>query len=456
MVKMEAWETFLKHLEAELGTDTVLKWLRTLKITRFDACNLYLEAKDHFQALWFEEHIRPKVLIQLLNNNKKKIKVHLVVAAIPHNHPQDEKAPKLGKQNPPALQKFSLTFEALDESARLENFIIEPANELAVKLVGAISSQEPTEADFCNFNPIFIHGNQGSGKTHLLMAAAQEMQKNGKNVIYSTADTFTEHVVSAIRAGEMSHFRNAYRNIDVLIIDDVHIFSRRAATQEEFFHTFNTLHLSGKQIILASNCSPQELNSIEPRLVSRFEWGIALPIDPLSQQGLSQMIQMKAQTLNYKLPQKVIEFLIETFANTATITKALQALVLRAHLNEDRAPSSTLTPIRAKSLLSDLIALEEHLKLTPEKILQHVAEYFGILPNDMLTKSQAKDKVVPRQIAMFFCRQQLKIPYTKIGHFFNKDHSTVMSSIKLILKALETGDNAITDPIGTIGKKLRA
>jgi len=455
MVKMEAWEQFLKHLEAELGDDTVLKWLRSLKTIRFDACNLYLEAKDHFQALWFEEHIRPKVLIQLVNNNKKKIKVHLSVAATPSPLVADEKSPKTLKQQTPPPKKFSLTFDSLDESAVFENFITEPANELAVKLISTVCSENAAESDLGSFNPIFIHGNQGSGKTHLLMAAAQEMKKRGKNVIYSSADTFTEHVVSAIRAGEMSHFRNAYRNIDVLIIDDVHIFSRRAATQEEFFHTFNTLHLSGKQILLASNCSTQELNSIEPRLVSRFEWGIALPIEPLSQQSLGQMIQTKAQALNYKLPQKVVEFLIETFSNTAATTKALQALVLRAHLSEDRASSSALTPAKAKSLLSDLIAKEEHLKLTPEKILQHVAEYFGILPNDILAKSQAKDKVVPRQIAMFFCRQQLKIPYAKIGHLFNKDHSTVMSSIKLIMKGLEIGDNAITDPIGTIGKKLR-
>lgn len=451
---MEAWETFLKYLETELGADTVLKWLRTLKISRFDACNLYLEAKDHFQALWFEEHIRPKVLLHLVNNNKKKIKVHLKVAALPPTV-HEERNTKTFKQPTPVVQKFSLSFDVIDSNALLENFITEPTNELPVKLLKTISSSDDGK-ELCSFNPIFIHGKQGAGKTHLLMAAAQEMQKKGKNVIYSTAETFTEHVVSAIRAGEMSLFRNAYRTVDVLIIDDVHIFSRRAATQEEFFHTFNTLHLSGKQIILASNCPPQELTSIEPRLVSRFEWGIALPIEPLSKAGLAEMIKIKCDAMNYKLSQKVIEFLMETFFTTASITKALQALVLRTHLNEDRTSSSTLTPTRVKNLLHDLITEEQRLKLTPEKILLHVAEYFGILPADMLAKSQSKDRVVPRQIAMFFCRQQLKIPYTKIGHFFHKDHSTVMSSIKLILKGLEDGDSSIVDPVGAISKKLRA
>lgn len=455
MVKMEAWEIFLKQQELELGADTVLKWLRSLKILRFDACNLYLEAKDHFQALWFEEHIRPKILLQLYNNNKKKIKVHLAIAAQELTGKETKaKGVKLAPQPP----KFTLSFDALDPHARFDSFIVEQSNELPYKL---LSTLEPLplhseEMETLPFNPIYLYGEKGSGKTHLLMATAQLLKERGLNVIYAHAEAFTEHVISAIRAGEMSHFRNAYRRIDALIIDDVHIFSRKAATQEEFFHTFNTLHLAGKQIILAANCTPQELVSVEPRLISRFEWGISLPVAPLSKPGLAAMLVKKGEALNYRPSQRILEFLLETFdSGSVSMTKALQALILRSHLNENLSGLSTISTTRASQLLQDLITDETRVKLSPEKIVLYVAEYFGIRPEDLFEKSQTRDRVVPRQIAMFFCRQQLKLPYTKIAALFNKDHSTVMSSIKLIQTGIAAGDSAIIDPVGTIGKKLK-
>lgn len=452
---MEAWENFLKQQEIELGSETVLKWLRSLKILRFDACNLYLEAKDHFQVLWFEEHIRPKILSQLYNNNKKKIKVHLGIASQDLLAGKDKKGKS--EKSEPKLPKFSLTFDALDPQAKFENFIVEAHNELPFKLLSTLNLPTSNEMHFAeNFNPIYIYGGKGSGKTHLLMSTTLLLQEKGLKAIYVHANNFTEHLISAIRAGEMGYFRHAYRHIDALIMDDVHIFSRKAATQEEFFHTFNTLHLAGKQIILAANCTPQELVSVEPRLISRFEWGITLPLQPLSKQGLANMLLKKAQALNYRPSPKIIEFLLTTFDSGAiSVNKALQALILRSHLNENQTTNlANLSPARAATLLSDLIAEESKIKLTPEKIIQHVAEYYGIRPEDLFEKSQSRDRVVPRQLAMFFCRQQLKLPYTKIAQLFNKDHSTVMSSIKLIQKGIEAQDSAIIEPIGAIGKKL--
>jgi len=442
---MEAWESFINQQELELGSETVQKWLRTLKVIRFDACNIYLEAKDRFQALWFEEHIRPKILAQLFNNNNKKIRVHLTIAAA--QAPSKDKKSKF-EATPP---KFSLTFNSIDPYSLFSTFIPEQENELVFKLLSTLSVTENMPPEF---NPIYIYGPKGSGKTHLLMAATAELRNNGIKAIYTNGESFTEHLISAIRTGEMSSFRNAYRNIDALIIDDVHIFSRKAATQEEFFHTFNTLHLAGKQIIVSANCSPQELASIEPRLISRFEWGIALPLVMLSKKGLLTMIMQKGESLNYKPSQKIIEFLLATFnSGPSAITKALQALILRSHLNESHSLAS-LSTIKAAQLLEDLIAEEAKLQLTPEKIFQYVAEYFGLLPTDILEKSQTRERVVPRQIAMFFCRQYLKLPYTKIALLFKKDHSTVMSSIKLVQKGIENRDSTMLDPIGAIGPKL--
>ncbi len=464
---MKAWADFLTQQEAELGVDTVQKWLRPLKVIRYDACNLYLEAKDSFQAIWFEEHIRPKLLTKFVNNNNKRIKVHLQVGRLPAQAPSPKKDAKKNTTPPqsPTQAPFSLTFDLLDPYCTFDHFIASDANKLAHKLLCQLSgansetqdrSQAPLELSV--FNPIYLHGGAGSGKTHLLMATAQALMNRGLKVIYARSETFTQHVVTAIRSSEMNIFRQAYRNIDVLLLDDVHLFSRKSATQEELFHTFNTLHVANKQIIMASNCSPAELTSIEPRLVSRFEWGIVLPLLAIDDELLKQMLEQKAAALNFPLHQKVCEFLITTFAkNPKSINKALQALVLRTHLMESNQgiTSKHITITLASQLIADLIKEEERSALTGPKIIEKVAEYFGLPVDILLGKDQTRDAVIARQLAMYFCRNLLKFPYMKIGELFSKDHSTVMSSVKVIQKGIEESDSEVRNHYLTLQKKLQ-
>ncbi|WP_068466515.1 chromosomal replication initiator protein DnaA [Candidatus Protochlamydia phocaeensis] len=451
---MQAWEQFLQLQEAELGTETVQKWLRSLKIQRFDACNLYLEAKDSFQALWFEEHIRGKAQSKLVNGNNKRIKIHLSIA----NSPQAAKKAKLKAKIKESTSPFQLTFDDLDPLCLFQYFIVSEENTLAHKLfleIAGLSPQTHT-AQLGTFNPIYLYGGGGTGKTHLLMSLAHTLRAQGLKIIYVRAETFTDHVVTAIRAGEMSVFRQAYRNIDVLLVDDVHVFSRKGATQEEFFHTFNTLHLEGKQIILSANCAPQELQLIEPRLVSRFEWGIVLPLKPLKTEDMRLLLNTKAQALHFPLPTKIADFLLETFtSNPKTLIKALEALVLRLHLDSKNTLSS-LTTTAAKTLLADLVDEEVKSAITPAKIIQAVAEQYGIRTEDILGKAQTRDCALPRQLAMHLCREQLKMPFMKIGDLFFRDHSTVMSSVKHIQKALDQDDREITGAWHAILKKLQA
>lgn len=456
---MKDWEQFLSQQEAELGVETVDKWLRTLNIKNYDAGNIYLIAKDSFQALWFEEHIRPKVINKLLNNNGKKIRVHLSVGESDSIDAQSKN--KLSKKVIPAPPVFKLPMDALDPSCQFSNLVVGASNELAAKLLLEISQNlnpaQPTPEEY-SFNPIYLHGGRGCGKSYLLMATANALIKRGINALYCRAETFTEHVISAIRAGEMSAFRRAYREIDLLIVDDVQTFGRKSATQEEFFHTFNTLHLTGKQIILSANSSPSLLQAIEPRLISRFEWGIVLPLEKQNRDELLAMMQHKAAELNIKLSTKLSTFLLDTFSSgSKALMQALQALVLRHHLSlsEGSTMPSSISPEQAKYVLKDLIAEEEKVMLTPEKIVEQIATHFGIRPEDILKKGQSRDCVLPRQIAMYFCRHDLKLPFTKIGTFFSKDHSTVMSSVKLIESGLTNQVSEITDPVYSIKKNLR-
>lgn len=455
---MQAWQDFLKEIEKEIGQETAKKWLYSLKLTDFDACNLYLEAKDAFQVMWFEEHIRKKTNQLLFNNNHKKIKIHLSIKG----QYKPKKVEKKAKQAPPS---FSLSFDELDPHLTFKNFVPSESNLLAHKLLfkatnyDPISSQViPNPSELASFNPIYLFGGQGTGKSHLLMATAHALNSSEQKALYVRSETFTEHVVSAIRAGEMSLFRQAYRSVDVLLIDDVHLFSRKGATQEELFHTFNALHLAGKQIILSANCAPLELQHIEPRLVSRFEWGIVLPLDPLPQEDIKKVVQKKALAFNTQLHPKVEDFLISTFSSTTnSITKALESLLIRHNLRlqEQKKPQSSISIQTAKYLLKDLIEQENHNALSPPKIIQIVAEYFGITSQDILSKNQKRECVLPRQIAMYFCRVKLKVPYTKIGDVFSRDHSTVMSSVKCIKTHLESNDNEVIGAHRGITKLLQ-
>lgn len=451
---MQAWEAFLKEQEKELGAATVQKWLRSLKIQRFDACNLYLEAKDSFQALWFEEHIRNKVLLKLVNSNNKKIKVHLTVSHQPvaAAHPQKS---SLKQKTAFTSPSFKLLFDAWDPLATFSHFVWGSENELLKKLFNEmIESSHPGTPPPVLFNPIYLHGPSGSGKTHLLMSLAADFKSKGFKTIYVRAETFTDHVVSAIRAGEMSQFRQAYRNVDILLVDDVHVFTRKGATQEEFFHTFNTLHMNGTQIILSSHAAPNELQYIEPRLISRFEWGIVLPLYPLNQEELKQLLFIKSAALQFPLPQKIIDCLLELFTNTPKVLiKALEALILRLHLGQ-HTNVYTLTPNAVKSLLNDLLLEQKKTALTPPKIVQATAEYYGIKTEDILGKGQNREYALPRQVAMYLCRHQLKIPYVKIGDFFERDHSTVMTSVKHIQNSLDNDVKEITAAHYAIKKKL--
>jgi len=441
---MKAWENFLALHEIELGTETVNKWLRTLKVLHFDACNLFLEAKDSFQANWFEEHIRKSAKTRLLNNNNKPIKVHIKVAG------KEAAAPRKisSRKNSPPQPVFQPLFDALDPNSTFDRFVPAMGHELPLKVLREICAAP----DAPLFNPVYLCGKSGTGKTHLLMAAASALKQTGKNCIYVRAETFTDHVVTAIRAGEMAQFRRAYRNIDVLLIDDVQLFSRKSATQEELFHTFNTLHLAGKPILLAASCTPSELQYVEPRLVSRFEWGIVVPIELPTPEELTMILQKKAEALHFDLKPSIAAFLMESFKRSPkALIRALEALVLRSHMNGRGAP---LAAGSVRELLADLIKEEEAHALTPSVIIGAVAEQFGIKKEDILGKAQSRDCVLPRQLAMQLCRQLLKLPYMKIGDLFGRDHSTVISSIKLIKKGIDADDGEISDAYNVLIKQL--
>ena len=387
---MKQWQELTFDLEQELGVEVVQKWLP--KMSHFDAANIYLHVQDSFQLHWFDEYVKPR-LKTLLNENSRPIKVHLLT----------EKKREIPREEP----SISFLPDPIDPEMDLSHFIPFESNKIAYEL---LKNGSP-------FNPIYLFGPKSSGKTHLLMGAALAMQKMGKKVFFVRAETFTGHVVQAIRLSQMQTFRKTYREIDALIIDDIDIFSKKAATQEEFFHTFNTLHIQGKPILISAHTPPSGLSEVEPRLISRFEWGISLEIG----KGDFRAILKKKGPLS----DETIEWLLTHFPEDPML--AFESLRLRAK-------NTPLTPESAALLLKDLLAKQKENALTPEKIVKAISVHYGIPPDDILGKSQTRSVALPRQIAMYFCRKKLKLPFQKIGQIFGKDHSTVMSSVRQIEK----------------------
>lgn len=408
---MEEWNQFLIKLESELGKENIDKWLRTLKVIKFDARNLYLQAENSFQRFWFHQYVKPK-LGKLKNRNAKPIKVLF-----------DEKT--ISKKQKP-IEEPTLQFDPIDPIFQLSSFYISKKNKPLLTLIQELIDPKQSIA-LGSFNPIFIHGEKNSGKTHLLSSIATTLLRQNYNVLFVQADLFSKHVVFSMRKAITDLFRKTYRTTDILILDDIHLFAKKSATQEEFFHTFNYLHTLNKQLIVSSRYPPQELEEVEPRLISRFEWGLSSKLERLETLDLKKALCLRLDLLNIQLKEGAIDFLTQTFPSIEMLVSSLNTLLLRVKI-----PFDSLTTEYMKQLLSDLIQRSQQAVITSDQIIDTVASYFGITPSDILGRDQRKDCAFARQISMFFLRDLLSIPFTKIGQIFQKDHSTVMSSIKKI------------------------
>ncbi len=429
---MKEWQAFLEEQKKELGCDAIDRWAKSLKIINFDAGNLYLEAEDPFQLYWFEQYLRPLIKAAFKNINGRSVHVHLSLI--------NATLPVKKKEWIPPL---NLTPDSILSNRTFTTYFSGVANDPPFKLFQDVLKRK-------NFNPIYLHGPSGVGKTHLLMAACHQTKQQGQTYFYVKADRFTQHIVAAMRGGAMPQFRELYRRYDVLVLDEVEQLSERTASQEELFHTFNTLHLAGKQILLAGQELPSRLKGIEPRLTSRFEWGLVLSFQPLtpSEQALffHQLLHQKKITLDPEIAQACLSLL----PSIPLLYRAADILEVRL---KEAKPTLPLLQIWFATLI------QEHKRkaLTSETIFKAVASHFDIRPSDLCGKSQTSQHTTPRQVAMYLCRKQLHLPYTKIGEIFSRDHSTVMTSVKLIDKKLKETpllQDAVRDILETLKKTL--
>jgi chromosomal replication initiator protein len=306
-----------------------------------------------------------------------------------------------------------------------DNFVQGPCNQLAFAASKAVS-ELPGRA----YNPLFIHGGCGLGKTHLLQAACQDILRRDPHcrILYLSCDTFINHFIDCVAKGDMQEFRYRYRHVDVLVIDDIHFLTRRDRTQEEFFHTFNTLFQSGKQIILSSDAPPAEIPDLEDRLVSRFNSGLVTRIDKPCFETRIAIVAKKARLRGIALPEDVVTYIARRVeSNTRELEGAITKIQGHAMLNGGRYDLDV-----ARAALGDLVTPSERIVTIPQ-IVQAVLAVYNVRISDLHSKRRNKSIALPRQICMYLARNKTRFSLEEIGDYFGgRDHTTVMHAIKSI------------------------
>ncbi len=327
-----------------------------------------------------------------------------------------------------------------------ETFIVGNNNRLAFA-ASQVVAEKPGES----YNPLFIYGGVGLGKTHLMQAIANEILAKDpkKKIIYISCETFTSEFIQALQRKTIDSFKNKYRSVDVLLVDDIQFLSNKEGTQEEFFHTFNNLHQSNRQIVITSDRVPKEIPNLEERLSSRFGWGMIADVQTPNFETRVAILQEKAREKGIAIPSEILDFIANTItSNVRELEGSLTKLVTAAKIENE-----PLTISFAERILQDLTRKSSS-QITSKKIIQTVANYFNIEIIDLLGKKRVKELVYPRQITMYLIREKLHHSYPQIGETFGgKDHTTVMHAVDKITKSKKT-DRTVDQDVNKITQEL--
>ena len=339
------------------------------------------------------------------------------------------------------------TNNGLNPNYVFDSFVVGKSNRLAHAASLAVS-----ESPGVAYNPLFIWGGVGLGKTHLMHAIAHHVKQNLQTAktLYVSSEKFTNDMITSIKTNSTNEFRAQYRNLDVLLIDDIQFIGDKEGTQEEFFHTFNSLHEAKKQIVISSDRPPKEIRGVEERLVSRFEWGLVTDIQQPDLETRVAILQKKAELKGYNIPEEVILFLAHNIpSNIRELEGALNRVVAYSNINAEPMNTENLN-----NWLKDVLRYKSHGQISIDHIQQLVSESFGITVEDLVSAKRTSDLALARQIAMYLARDLLNDSLQQIGYAFNrKDHTTVLHACKKIEEMLK-GDIRVKTIVDNIRNKL--
>ncbi len=423
-----AWPKIEEYLKEKLGETVFETWLRPLKPKQTGQTEAILEAPDDFFRDWIEKYY--KTIIQEAVEQITKQTVSLSV----ETNPRLKNAP-----SKPTLDKLKTSLHNLPDSLLLnprytfDNFVVGPSNRHAHAYSLAVA-EVPAKA----YNPLFIYGGVGLGKTHLIQAICNHIKQkfNNLKICYIASERFTNELIDAIQHHSTAGFRQRYRNVDLLVIDDIHFIAGKESTQEEFFHTFNTLYDSHKQIIISSDRPPKEISNLQERLVSRFSWGLTTDIQPPDLETRVAILKKKIEREPIHVPDEVIFFIAQLIkTNIRELEGALIRVIAYSLLEE-----KPITLDLVKEVLKDLLR-ETKKAVSVDFILRCVTEEFGLSLQELKTKRRNKNVVLPRQVAMYLSRELTGLSLPEIGNFFGgKDHTTVLHSYTKIKNELTKND----------------
>ncbi len=428
----ETWQAVKGEMEISLSKANFTTWFKDTFILNLDAENFIIGVPNSYTKEWFEKKYYPQMLpaIQKVYPQVKAFSCQVVATQFkPEKLALDTKSPVSAKPISLKIDSENPINITLNPKYTFDTFIVGGSNRLAAATAHAVAAKPGV-----TYNPLFLYGGVGLGKTHLAQAIGHEILRNNpkKKIIYVSCENFTNEFVQAISSGKMNEFKKKYRDADVLLIDDIQFMSGKEGTQEEFFHTFNTLHQSNRQIVVTSDRVPKAIQQMEQRLSSRLGCGMIADVQPPNLEMRQAILRSKSEEKNYVIADEVLNFIAENIeSNIRELEGAITRVISYCELNKVE-PTIDITA----QVLQDMITAKSK-NLTIEKIIKIVSEYFNVLPEQMLGAHRSKELVKPRQITMYLLRHEINMSFPKIGHELNKkDHTTIMHGVSRIEKEI--------------------
>lgn len=438
----QAWHTVLAQLQMDMPRASFDTWVRDTRPVDYQNGILTVGVRNAYARDWLDSRLATTVNKMLIETLNSKVSVQFIVSQADENSASSEAdaSPATMEITPPEPKPRHVT---LNPRYTFDTYVVGSGNRLAHAACQAVADK-PARA----YNPLFLYGGVGLGKTHLLHAIGNACHAGGLNVLYVSSEEFTNDMINAIRTHTTQAFREKYRSADVLLVDDIQFIAGKESTQEEFFHTFNTLHGQDKQIIVSSDRPPKSLVTLEERLRSRFEWGLTADIQAPDLETRLAILRSKAERTGRQISDEILESVAKQVqSNIRELEGALNRIIAFADLS-----GSPLTPSLVDVALADLIPSRGDIE--PAYVLDLVARKFGLTSETLLGRDRTKDVARSRQIAMYLLREEAKISFPQIGEVLGgRDHSTIMSAYEKIKEQLHA-DRKLEQDIISLKQQL--
>ncbi len=425
----QAWQAARGQLQMDMPKAAFDTWVRNAEFLSYEDGQFIIGVPNAYACDWLQSRLSSTVTRLLTGMMNRTVEVRFVVWQN-GNSPTEPRSALLESESIGGDERsvFEVAANAtLNPRYSFENFVVGPSNRLAHAASLAVA-EKPAQA----YNPLFLYGGVGLGKTHLLQAIGNLCHQRGLRVLYVSSEVFTNDLINAIRTHTTQAFREKYRNTDVLLVDDIQFIAGKESTQEEFFHTFNTLHGQDKQIVISSDRPPKALVTLEARLCSRFEWGLTADLQPPDLETRLAILRSKADRLGRRLPDDILNLIARRVqSNIRELEGALTRVIAFSDLS-----GLPLSPQLVDNALADVLPRPR--SAGPEEILRHVAEVFGVTLAQLLGRDRSRQVALPRQVAMYLLREETSLSLPQIGEVLGgRDHTTVLYGCEKVAEMVQ-------------------